>query len=56
MNLWIEKYRPKSFNDLILSPEDKSYFQSLMEKKEIPHLLLESMLMRENRISKYSIQ
>ena len=38
-NLWIEKYRPKSFNDLILSPEDKSYFKSLIEKKEIPHLL-----------------
>lgn len=38
-NLWIEKYRPKHFCDLILSPEDKSYFESLKTKEEIPHLL-----------------
>jgi len=38
-NLWCEKYRPKQFSDLILSPEDKEYFQSLKDKQEIPHLL-----------------
>ena len=38
-NLWIEKYRPKKFEDLILNKEDKDYFLSLKEKSEIPHLL-----------------
>jgi len=38
-NLWCEKYRPKQFSDLILSVEDREYFQSLKTKQEIPHLL-----------------
>ena len=38
-NLWCEKYRPTQFSDLILSTEDRNYFQSLKDKQEIPHLL-----------------
>ena len=38
-NLWIERYRPERFEDIILSPDDKAYFESLRVKKEIPHLL-----------------
>lgn len=38
-SLWIEKYRPKTFNDIVLSKEDRTFFQSLSHKQEIPHLL-----------------
>ena len=38
-SIWIEKYRPKTFNDIVLSKEDKAFFQSLLHKQEIPHLL-----------------
>lgn len=37
--LWIEKYRPKTLNDIVLSNEDREFFSSLAEQKEIPHLL-----------------
>jgi DNA polymerase III delta prime subunit len=38
-NLFIEKYRPKNLNDIVLSKDDRSFFESLAEKQEIPHLL-----------------
>lgn len=38
--LWVEKYRPKTINECILTPELKSTFSSFVEKKEIPNLLL----------------
>lgn len=38
-NLLIEKYRPKSLDDIVLSKEDRAYVESLKNKKEIPHLL-----------------
>lgn len=38
-NLFVEKYRPKSLDDIVLSKEDKAYVESLKNKKEIPHLL-----------------
>jgi len=38
-NLLVEKYRPASLNDIILSKDDRTFFESLKEKQEIPHLL-----------------
>ena len=38
--LWVEKYRPKSISNCILPDEYKSTFQSYVDRKEIPHLLL----------------
>lgn len=38
-NLFIEKYRPQTFDDIILEPETRKHFQSLKDKQEIPHLL-----------------
>lgn len=38
-NLFIEKYRPKTLNDIVLSKEDREFFESLSAKQEIPHLL-----------------
>ena len=36
-NIWIEKYRPKTLNDIILTKENRNFFSSI--KDEIPHLL-----------------
>lgn len=36
-NLWVEKYRPKTLSDMILSDTDRDYFGAL--KGEIPNLL-----------------
>jgi DNA polymerase III delta prime subunit len=38
--LWVEKYRPHTIADCILPDEYKSTFQSYVDRKEIPHLLL----------------
>lgn len=38
-NLFVEKYRPKTLDDIVLNPDEKNYFLSLKEKKEIPNLL-----------------
>ena len=38
-NLLVEKYRPKTLNDIVLSKEDRIFFESLTNKQEIPHLL-----------------
>ncbi|NDH81233.1 MAG: AAA family ATPase [Actinobacteria bacterium] len=38
--LWVEKYRPHKISDCILPDEYKSTFQSYVDRKEIPHLLL----------------
>ena len=40
--LWVEKYRPQSIKDTILPAKLKKYFLGLVEKKEIPNLLLAS--------------
>jgi DNA polymerase III delta prime subunit len=39
-SLWVEKYRPHTINSCILPDEYKSTFQSYVDRKEIPHLLL----------------
>lgn len=38
-SLWIERYRPKTLSDIVLSKEDREFFESLAKKQEIPHLL-----------------
>ena len=38
--LWVEKYRPHTISDCILPDEYKTTFQSYVDRKEIPHLLL----------------
>jgi DNA polymerase III delta prime subunit len=39
-SLWVEKYRPKTIADCILPDEYKKTFQSYVDRKEIPHLIL----------------
>ena len=36
-NLWVEKYRPKTLNDLVLSENNRKYFETITD--EIPNLL-----------------
>ena len=38
-NLWVEKYRPKSLADLVVSSKNKLSIESFKEKQEIPNLL-----------------
>jgi replication factor C small subunit len=38
-NLFVEKYRPQILSDIVLTPEERSYFNSLKEKEEVPNLL-----------------
>ncbi len=38
-NLLVEKYRPKTLNDIVLSKDDRLFFESLKSKQDIPHLL-----------------
>ena len=37
--LWTEKFRPSTLEDIVLSKEDREFFESLNAKQEIPHLL-----------------
>jgi len=39
-NLWVEKYRPTSLNDIVLDEKTKKFIQNCLEKKTITHLLL----------------
>jgi len=38
-NLWVEKYRPKTLDDFVISEKNKAFINSFKEKKEIPNLL-----------------
>lgn len=38
-NLWVEKYRPKTLDDFIISDNNKKIIESFKTKKEIPNLL-----------------
>ena len=38
-SLWVEKYRPKTLDDLVLSDKNREYFEKIAELREIPHLL-----------------
>lgn len=37
--LWIEKYRPKTINDVVLNKDQKEFFERCLAKKEIPHVI-----------------
>lgn len=37
--LWTEKYRPKTLDEIVLSKDDREFFEKLNEKQDIPHLL-----------------
>jgi len=39
-NLWIEKYRPKTLNDIVLNDDTRKILDNYVSKKEIPNLLL----------------
>jgi len=39
-SLWVEKYRPKTIEDIILPEKIKSVFRTFVQQKNIPHLLL----------------
>jgi DNA polymerase III delta prime subunit len=41
-SLWIEKYRPMSVNQVLLTPSNKEFFLKLVQQKEIPNLLFVS--------------
>ena len=38
-NLWVEKYRPKTFDDIVLSVDNKQILEDVLSKNEIPNLL-----------------
>ena len=38
-NLWVEKYRPKTLSDFIISENNKTVIESFKNKQEIPNLL-----------------
>lgn len=38
-NLLVERYRPKTLDEIVLSKDDRVFFESLKDKQEIPHLL-----------------
>jgi DNA polymerase III delta prime subunit len=38
-NLFVEKYRPRKLEDIVLTTEERQYFESLKQKEEIPNLL-----------------
>lgn len=38
--LWVEKYRPKNLDEMALSDNMRDKFQSFIDDKEIPHILL----------------
>ena len=38
--LWVEKYRPKTLDDLVLSDDVKQKVQEWLREKHVPHLLL----------------
>ncbi len=37
--LWVEKYRPETLEECILTPDLKEYFKDLISKGEVPNLL-----------------
>jgi DNA polymerase III delta prime subunit len=39
MMLWVEKYRPKSLDDMILADDNKAALLKFLKEGEIPHLL-----------------
>ena len=38
-SLWVEKYRPKCLEDILLTEKLREYFNTLSEESEIPNML-----------------
>jgi DNA polymerase III delta prime subunit len=38
--MWFDKYRPTSLDEMSLIPEYKEYFESVIEKQDIPNMIL----------------
>ena len=38
-NLWVEKYRPKTFSDIVLSADNKKILGDILSANEIPNFL-----------------
>jgi len=38
-NLWVEKYRPPTFEDIVLTPQVRAFCDKLKRDDEIPHIL-----------------
>ena len=38
--IWVDKYRPKTINDVVFSGDQKQDFIRYVETREIPHLVL----------------
>jgi len=38
-NLLVEKYRPLTLQEIVLSDDDRAFFENIKKKQEIPHLL-----------------
>lgn len=36
---WVEKYRPTQFDDIVLDPINRKFFENIIEKKYFPNLL-----------------
>ena len=36
---WVEKYRPTQFDDIVLDPVNRKFFENILEKKYFPNLL-----------------
>ena len=37
---WVEKYRPVSFNDIVLDPYNKILLENMIRKEYFPNMLL----------------
>lgn len=37
--LWTERYRPSTLDEIVLSKDDREFFENLDKKQDIPHLL-----------------
>ncbi len=40
-NLLVERYRPQTLDDIILTDKNRKYFENIRKKQEIPHLLFD---------------
>jgi len=39
MDIWVEKYRPTNFNDIVLSPNNRKIFKNIIDMNYFPNLL-----------------
>ncbi len=39
-SLWVEKYRPRTINDVILTDDQRGFFQKCLNEDVIPNTLL----------------